>query len=106
MAQFDVHKNPGANRELTPYVVVIQSKALEHTERRVVIPLIRASKFSEAPRKRLNPSFTVAGELVTLSTLDSASVPRSRLGKPVASLAAHGVEIIEAIDQLITRAHD
>ncbi len=106
MAQFDVHKNPGANREFVPYVVVIQSKALDHTERRVVIPLIRTSKFSEAPRKQLNPSFVVKGETVTLSTLDIASVPKNRLGKPIASLAANGTEIIDAIDQLITRAHN
>ncbi len=105
MAQFDVHRNPGQNRALVPYVVVIQSKALDDTARRVVIPLVKQSRVGAAPRKALNPSFVVAGENVTLSTLDIASVPKRVLGAPVASLAHRSADIINAIDQLVTTAY-
>jgi toxin CcdB len=43
MAQFDVHRNCGSNRERIPYVVVVQSALFDDYRRRVVVPLVKAS---------------------------------------------------------------
>lgn len=38
MAQFDVHRNRGANRDGIPYVVVVQSAIFAEYKRRIVVP--------------------------------------------------------------------
>lgn len=55
---------------------------------------------------RFLPTFTVKGTKVVLLLLDIASVPADRPGEPVASLRAHGDDIIAALNELITRAYD
>jgi toxin CcdB len=106
MAQFDVHKNPGQQREAIPYVVVVQSAIFDGYRRRVVVPLVKKSKLPKVDRTRLNPTFTVKGVAVVLHPFDIVSVPVEKLGKPVTSLARHGGEIVEALDELFTRAYD
>lgn len=106
MAQFDVHKNPGANRASTPFVVVVQSSIYRENPRRVVIPLMKESAVSRVRRSALTPTFVVAGVPVVLMPLEIVSVPTNALGKPVASLASHATAIITAIDTLVTRAYD
>lgn len=106
MAQFDVHKNPGANRASTPFVVIVQSSIYSENPRRVVIPLVRESAVSQVRRSALTPTFVVAGVPVVLMPLEIVSVPTSALGKPVANLEDHATTIINAIDTLITRAYD
>lgn len=105
MAQFDVHRNPGQTRRHVPFVVVVQSAVFDGYERRVVIPLVRASSFGQTEHKRFNPSFTVRGVRVILHPLELSSIPASRLDAPVTSLAEEGDDIIAAIDELITRAY-
>jgi len=39
MAQFDVHKNTGKQRDSIPFVVVVQSSLFDKYRRRVVVPL-------------------------------------------------------------------
>lgn len=106
MAQFDVHRNPGQNRESIPYVVVVQSSVFGAYRRRVVIPLVKKSSVGAVHRARLNPTFTVKGVAVVLHPLDIVSVPADRLGKPVGSLAQHATKIVEALDELFTRVYD
>lgn len=105
MAQFDVHRNPGKNRENIPFVVTVQSAVFDGYRRRVVMPLVKKSQFGTVRHARLNPSFTVKGVRVVLHPLEIVSVPRDTLGRRIASLEAHGAEIIDAIDQLVTRAY-
>ena len=40
MAQFDVHRNPGKNRDAIPFVVLVQSSLFDSYRRRVVVPLV------------------------------------------------------------------
>ncbi|NKE46479.1 hypothetical protein HB662_16980 [Roseomonas frigidaquae] len=40
MAQFDVHRNLGADRAAVPFVVVLQSRAHDHVPTRLVAPLL------------------------------------------------------------------
>lgn len=106
MAQFDVHRNPGQQRDLVPYVVVVQSSVYDGYRRRVVVPLARKSEYGATHNARFLPVFTVKGIKVVLLPLDITSVPADRLGESIASLAAHGDAIVGALDELMTRAYD
>lgn len=107
MAQFDVHRNAGKQREAIPFVVVVQSSLFDSYRRRVVIPLVRRSSldrpntFVNAP---LNPVFTIKGIKVVLHPLEIVSVAADQLGEKVASLAQEGDRIAGAMDELLTRA--
>lgn len=107
MAQFDVHRNTGTQREAIPFVVVVQSSLYDSYRRRVVIPLVRRNSldrtaaFIDSP---LNPVFTVKGVKVVLHPLEIVSVATEQLGEKVASLAQEGDRITGALDELLTRA--
>lgn len=61
MAQFDVHRNVGRQKEIIPFVVVAQSPLFDGYRRRVVIPLVRKAQLGQIPNPRLNPTFRVKG---------------------------------------------
>lgn len=105
MAQFDVHRNRGANRRTIPYVVVVQSSIFDDYRRRVVIPLVKQSYLDQVPFPRFNPTFIVEDTPVVLHPLEIVSVATSSLGRFVQSLAQEDQRIIDALDELITRAH-
>lgn len=105
MAQFDVHRNPGRTRRHIPFVVIVQSAVFDGYERRVVVPLVRASSFGTPEHGRFNPVFIIDGIQVILHPLEMVSMPVAMLDAPVASLAHEGDNIIGAIDELITRAY-
>jgi toxin CcdB len=106
MAQFDVHKNIGKQRDAIPFVVVVQSSLYDGYRRRVVVPLVRrstldrTSTFLDTP---LNPVFTVKGIKVVLHPLEMVSVATEQLGEKVATLAQEGNRIVVALDELLTR---
>ncbi len=107
MAQFDVHKNIGKQREAIPYVVIVQSSLFDSYRRRVVIPLVRSSHLDNAAMltsSSLNPAFTIQGIKVVLHPLEIVSVATEQLGEKVASLAEEGDRITNAMDELLTRA--
>jgi toxin CcdB len=107
MAQFDVHKNIGKQRDAIPFVVVVQSSLYDGYRRRVVVPLVRrstldrTSAFLDTP---LNPVFTVKGIKVVLHPLEMVSVATEQFGGKVATLAQEGDKINLAMDELLTRA--
>jgi toxin CcdB len=105
MAQFDVHRNRGVNRRAIPYVVIVQSSIFDDYRRRVVIPLVKLSSIEQVPFPRFNPTFIVEGASVVLHPLEIVSVAVSALGKRVQSLADESQRIVDAMDELITRAH-
>ena len=104
MAQFDVHRNAGKHRDRIPYVVVIQSGLFDDYGRRVVVPLVRASSVGKIANPLFNPTFKIGKTSVVLHPLEIVSVPLAQLAKPVASLATEGDRIIQALDDLLTRA--
>ena len=107
MAQFDVHRNLGKQREAIPYVVIVQSSLFDSYRRRVVIPLVRRSSLDNAAAlvaSSLNPAFTVEGIEVVLHPLEIVSVATDQLGEKVATLAQDGDRITGATDELLTRA--
>ena len=77
MAQFDVHRNKGALRDLIPFVVLVQSAQFDRYRRRVVVPLVRQTLLpQDTPTvgSRMNPSFVIEGVRVVLHPLDMVSV--------------------------------
>lgn len=104
MAQFDVHPNPGIRTREIPFVVVIQSRRLDRSKRRVVVPLINKSIFSKIDEPRLNPAFVVLGQDVVLDPLQIVSIAADALGPRIASLAENGDDIAAALDIVTSRA--
>ncbi|MDX2088378.1 MAG: CcdB family protein [Kofleriaceae bacterium] len=105
MAQFDVHRNTGAQKAVIPYVVIVQSRRFDLASRRVVIPMVLASAVP-ASESRLNPAFEIENTRVVLNPLQMVSIAVERLGERVTSLKADGDRVIAAIDLLISRAWD
>ena len=54
MAQFDVHRNGGKQKDTIPFVVIVQSGLFDGYRRRVVIPLVRKVEINQIPNPRLN----------------------------------------------------
>jgi toxin CcdB len=107
MAQFDVHRNTGKQKEAIPYVVVIQSSLYDGYRRRVVVPLVRRNRIASSAALAvvvLNPVFKIEGVEVLLHPMEIVSVAIDQLGKKVCTLAKDGDRIIAAIDELLTRA--
>jgi toxin CcdB len=104
MAQFDVHRNSGKQRDRIPYVVVVQSALFDDYGRRVVVPLVKASAVGRIANPRFNPVFKIGKTSVVLHPLEIVSVSLTQLAEPVASLSEEGERIIQALDDLLTRA--
>jgi len=107
MAQFDVHRNTGKQKEAIPYVVIVQSSLFDSYRRRVVVPLVRRSSLATSAAFAdisLNPVFIIDGVEVILHPLEIVSISNEQLGDKVASLAAEGDRITAALDELLTRA--
>ena len=107
MAQFDVHRNTGKQKDAIPYVVIVQSSSFDSYRRRIVVPLVRRSNlatdsaFVDIP---LNPVFIIDGIEVILHPLEVVSISIEQLGDKVMSLAPEGDRITAALDELLTRA--
>jgi toxin CcdB len=104
MAEFDVLRNVGKQKDSIPFVVVAQSRLFDSYRRRVVIPLVRKAELGKTPNPRLNPTFKIKGVAVVLHPMEIASVAKEHLGERVGSLTEGGDAIIAALDELFTRA--
>jgi len=104
MAQFDVHRNLGKHRNNIPYVVLVQSSLYDSYRRRVVVPLVRKSVVGKIANPRFNPAFKIERLTVVLHPLEVVSVPTDQLGEFVQSLERDGQTIMDALDELLTRA--
>jgi len=104
MAQFDVHRNTGKHRNDIPYVVLVQSSLYDSYRRRVVVPLVRKSALGKISNPRFNPPFKIENVHVVLHPLEIVSVPNEQLGEFVVSLIPEGGRIMDALDELLTRA--
>lgn len=107
MAQFDVHRNKGLQKQAIPFVVVVQSAQFDRYRRRVVVPLLRRSVLPAGvplAGTRMNPVFEIEGVELVLHPLDTVSVAVDQLGEQVGSLAGQGQQIADALDELLTRS--
>jgi toxin CcdB len=98
MSQFDVYKLGGG---AYPLVVDVQADLLAQLDSRVVVPLARRDRYPP-PLARVTPDVTIDGVAYVLVVPLVSAIASSRLGKPVASLAAHRSEVIAALDLVFT----
>jgi len=90
MAQFDVHRNGGANRDAIPYLVVVQWAIFDGYKRRVVVPLVKKSYLDNITLPRFNPTFTIEGTSVVLIRWNSFPLLRTSWGKSCTILQRTG----------------
>ena len=102
MAQFDVHRNGGQNRQEIPFLVVVQSRRFDATQTRIVAALRRGTGVSA----KLTPDFTIDEVAVFLDPMQIASIRLAILGPAIASLAdeIHSDRIVAALDEIFSRA--
>ena len=105
MAQFDVFQNPGRRRNVIPFVVSLQSHRYDAARSRFVAALVSAAAV-RADAYWLAPRFNVAGQDVVLDVFDLATIPATRLGTPVASLADEEsrAKLVRALDEFLSQA--
>ncbi|MBB4862725.1 toxin CcdB [Pseudomonas nitritireducens] len=101
MTQFDLYRNANPRTcKAIPLLLDVQSDLLASLNTRMVIPLSRAQGL--AGINRLMPAVSVGDESLLLLTPQMAGIARRELGEPVGSLAHLRLEIIAAIDLLIS----
>ena len=104
MAQFDILRNPGRQRDAIPYLVVLQNDRFDRVATRFVAPLILARQ--AAVREHwLAPRFVVEGIEVVMDVFNLATLPAERLGPPVGSLAGEDARarLMRALDELVSQ---
>lgn len=101
--QLGVYRNPGRNRAVIPYVVVVQSNEFRAAARRIVVPLVTASAFAAADSD-VGPHFEIEGRTVILDPLQITNVPADVLGPPVGNLVNQEDRVMRALDIVLSRA--
>jgi toxin CcdB len=101
--QLSVHRNPGRNRAVVPYLLVVQSNQFRDAAQSVIVPLVDAEAFG-APESEFGPRFVMEGREVALDPLQITNVPRRVLGPPVGSLEEQDDRVVRAMDILLSRA--
>ena len=97
MAQFDVYRHPVAEwRDLTPYVVDVQSSWVSRSDLRLTVPLLRRKL--DVSDNRLYPVFQIQGETLVFDTLSITSYPAHDLRGLVTNLRAEADVVFGAID--------
>ncbi len=96
MAQFQVYRVAGGR-----LVLDLQTDLID-TGSRVVAPLLPAASGPKAIG-RLEPLFTIKGEVHVLHTAEMAAIPSALLkGQPVADLSGSDYEIRGALDMVFS----
>jgi toxin CcdB len=100
MAQFDVYKNVRGGR--FPLLLDVQAELLSKLATRVVVPMAAVKQYGATPISRLNPIFKVHGLRYVLVFQELAAIDSKDLGEHVGNLGAHRVELVGALDLLLT----
>jgi toxin CcdB len=79
----------------------VQDNQLHHLSSRVVVPLLYIEA-APPPIARLTPVFVIGDRRYLMMTYQMAAMPAKELGVEVAQLDDYRVEIIKAIDFLLT----
>ena len=102
MARFDARINlHRPSRERVPYLIELQADLLADLGTRLVAPLVPAARFGP-PASRLNPVFRIGHRNFVMDTALIAGIPATQLGEAVASLGERSVDILGALDFLVS----
>lgn len=97
MAQFDVFRRRAGDG----YLLDCQADLLSRLNTRFVVPLLPARE-APKPAARLNPLFEIEGGSYVMMTQFAAAIPASELGERIASLGDQAIDVINALDMLIS----
>ena len=97
MAKFDVFRR----REGDGYLLDCQADLLRGLNTRFVVPLLPA-RDAPTPAARLNPVFELEGKSYVMMTQFAAAVSVTELGEKIVSLSDRDIDIINALDMLIS----
>lgn len=97
MAKFDVFRR----RSGDGFLLDCQADLLSQLNTRFVVPLLPAGE-APKPAARLNPVFELEGKPYVMMTQFAAAVPVTELGEKIVSLSDRDIEIINALDMLIS----
>ena len=102
MARFDVYRHPDSTRRRqVPFLVSIQSDALDGLHTTVVVPLVAASAFG--PRiPFLHPVLDIGGRDCVLATNELQAVAKAVLGSAIGNASTDASAIVAALDYLIS----
>ncbi len=102
MGRFDVFRHPDPRRRKTaPFLLSIQSDALDFLATRVVVPLVLERVFG-ARIPFLHPVLEVDGQAVVLVVNELVALETSLLGGVVTNLSRDASTIVSALDYLIS----
>jgi toxin CcdB len=101
MAQFDVYRNTSASAEEAPYLVDLQSGAVDVLETRLVAPL-RPRKSINWLIRALHPEVKLGSRAFVVSTGELSAVAITELGPVVGNLSSQRGDFIAALDLLFT----
>lgn len=96
MARFDVFLTTDGDQ----YVLDCQADTLDYFDTRFVVPLARTGSVSDI--SRLHPVFVVEGETLIMATQLASAISVQELGRKITNLSDHHIEIMDAIDMLLT----
>ncbi len=97
MAKYDVFRR----RSGAGYLLDCQADLLSQLNTRLVVPLLPARE-APKPAARLNPVFELEGKPYVMMTQFAAAVPVTELGEEIVSLSDRDIDIINALDMLIS----
>ena len=97
MAKFDVFRR----RSGAGYLLDCQADLLSQLNTPFVVPLLPAGE-APKPAARLNPVFELEGRSHVMMTQFAAAVPVTELGEKIVSLSDRDIDIINALDMLIS----
>lgn len=102
MAQFDIYENiEPESKDMIPFLLDVQHDLHSNLATRTVIPLVATGSRQEAITK-LCPVINVLGREVVVSTPEIAGYPVRDLGTRIMSASGHRLEILAAIDFLLS----
>ena len=102
MARFDVYRHPLAkSRRSVPYLLSLQTDALDYLDTRIVVPLVAERSFG--PRIAfLHPTVDIQDEKVVVAMNELVAIERGLLGNAVTNLQSHSTTILSALDYLVS----
>jgi toxin CcdB len=100
MPQFQVYRNRRSSRQRIPYLLDVQSD-LVRIPSRLVVPLVQREHYGPL-YTRLNPQMRIGEIEVVAVVSELAAIDARQLQEPVADFSSHRVEILAALDFLLT----
>jgi toxin CcdB len=97
MARFDVYASP----DRAGYLLDIQADLLANLNTRIVVPLLPVDA-APKPAQRLNPVFRLGETDHVMVTQFLSAVRVAILGRPVSTLIERDVEIVAALDLVLS----